>query len=78
MKKLTAFLLSLAGTALSAAAIVLSNSPKKKTNPEAEISSKDKGANERSDAIKELYKTAGIKKAEVKQLTKGSPTVIPG
>lgn len=77
MKKLTALLLSLAGTAVSAAAFILSDSRNKKTKPEAGISSREKAPTEPNDTVKELYKTAGIKKAEVKKLTKGSPTIIP-
>jgi hypothetical protein len=78
MRKITAFLLSIAGTAVSAVARMLSDSEQKESTSAPETALSPKKPTESSENGKELYKTAGIKKAEVKQLTNNAPLTIPG
>ncbi|WP_025006638.1 hypothetical protein [Marinilabilia salmonicolor] len=78
MRRITAFLLSIAGTTVSAVARMLSDSEKKESTSQPGSDHSPKTSTTPEATGKELYKTTGIKKAEVKQLTKNAPFIIPG
>lgn len=79
MKKLHTVLLSLAGTAISAAAILLfgTRESNKNSGSTKNASQSNKG-NTSPQAKEELYKTAGIKRAELKDIQKVPEDTIPG
>lgn len=78
MRRITAFLLSIAGSAVSAVGRMLSDSETKESTSHPGTDHSPKKSTTPETTAKELYKTKGIKKAEVKQLTKKPPFTIPG
>jgi hypothetical protein len=78
MKKIHAVLLSIAGTVLSAATIVLFGKHEKGKATPSEASAPENAPMSATTQDKEVYKTAGIKKAELKELSDSSGAKIPG
>jgi hypothetical protein len=78
MRKIHTILLSIAGTILSAATIVFFGKQEKEKTTSPEAPAPKATPNRATPQDKEFYKTAGIKKAELKELSDSSGSKIPG
>ncbi len=78
MRKVNAILLSIASTVLSAANKVLFGDQEKITSNSPAAAAERSTAAREIPGDKEVYKTAGIKKAELKEISDSSADKVPG